>query len=250
VAESRGVAFLCGLASRSGANARIANWHRASSWAVSVRTSTHPAKGTTDMYKHILATIAITVWTLGCSDSPHEPAAEASSGWEEGTITERSAEPTEAAREPAVTVELEAADGAEVEGEAKFFDDPDGVRVVLEVQGAPAGKRIGAHIHEKGDCSDIEGQSMGAHLAPEGAPHALPEERAAGARHMGDLGNIDVGPDGKGRLEAKVEGATLAKGVEHSVRGRAIVVHGKTDIGEIQQPSGGSGTPIACAVIE
>lgn len=203
------------------------------------------------MYKRILATIAITVCTFSCSDSPpDEPTSEGSSGWEEGTITEQSAEPTATAQEPAVKAELEPAEGAAIEGEAKFFDDPDGVRVVLEVAAAPAGK-IGVHIHEKGDCSDIGGQSMGAHLAPEGAKHALPEEQGAGARHMGDLGNIDVGPDGKGRLEAKVEGATLAaKGEERSVRGRAIVVHSKADIGEIQQPSGGSGKPIACAVIE
>ena len=203
------------------------------------------------MVKHILATLAVTLcWMLGCSDSGRDkPASEASSGWEEGTITERSVERV-TDKEPAVKVELEAAPNAKIEGDAKFFAEPDGIRVVLEVADAPAGKEIGAHIHKEGDCSDISGMSMGPHLAPEGAPHALPEEEPPGSRHLGDLGNIAIGPDGKGRLEAMVEGANLHEGDANSVRGRSIVVHSKEDFGEVQQPSGGSGAPLACAVIE
>lgn len=44
--------------------------------------------------------------------------------------------------------------------------------------------------------------------------------------------------------------ATLAQGGELSLIGRAIVIHEKRDEGRRSQPSGDSGPPVACAVIE
>jgi Cu-Zn family superoxide dismutase len=108
----------------------------------------------------------------------------------------------------------------------------------------------GVHIHEKGDCSDIAGKSMGSHFAPEGDKHALPSEEAEDVRHLGDLGNLEVGQDGKGRLEATIAGATLKSGDRMSFLGKALVVHSGQDSGKARQPAGASGTPMGCGVIE
>jgi Cu/Zn superoxide dismutase len=110
--------------------------------------------------------------------------------------------------EPAATAELQAADGVKLEGEAKLYEDESGVRVVIDVKSAPPGFK-GVHVHEKGDCSDIPGKSMGSHFAPEGNKHALPAEISDGLGHLGDLGNIRIDEKGEGRLDIKATGANL-----------------------------------------
>lgn len=142
--------------------------------------------------------------------------------------------------------ELTAAEGAKIEGRASLVQEADGVRVVLEVDDAPPGKK-GVHVHVRGDCSDVEGQSMGPHFAPKLQEHGLPEEDA---RHLGDLGNIIVEEGGRGRLEIKVPGATLGPDDASSFLGRALVVHAGEDVGSTEQPSGDSGKPMACGVIQ
>ena len=143
--------------------------------------------------------------------------------------------------------ELEAADGQKIEGEAEFYDTGTGVRVVAEIEDAKPGLH-GIHVHERGDCSNIKGKSMGGHFAPEGHDHALPAE--ATARHLGDLGNIEVTEDGEGRLEVTVPRANLKPGDAKSFLGKALVIHMGKDSGKSKQPSGDSGDPIACGVIE
>src|SRR5690606_22927660 len=102
--------------------------------------------------------------------------------------------------------DLEAAEGEDIDGDVKLTSTATGVRIVAEVENGKPGKH-GFHIHEKGDCSDIKGKSMGGHFNPQNKPHALPAEDAE--RHLGDLGNIELDQDGNGRLEITMEGATL-----------------------------------------
>lgn len=143
--------------------------------------------------------------------------------------------------------ELKAADGEETEVEAKFYAVEGGVRVVAEVEDAKPGKH-GFHVHEKGDCSDLKGKSMGGHFSPEAHDHALPTE--PGTKHLGDLGNVTVDDKGDGRVEITVPGATLEPNDSKSFLGKALVFHLSEDTGKKNQPSGDSGDPIACGVIE
>lgn len=160
--------------------------------------------------------------------------------------------PEETEAEPTLSVpmtaraELTAAGGAKIDGQAKFFQQPDGVLVVLEVEDAPPGKK-GVHVHTRGDCSDPKNQSMGPHFAPKLEQHALPTEGEE--RHLGDLGNITVADDGKGRLEIKVPNATLGADDSTSFLGRALIVHSGEDTGSEAQPAGNSGDPMACGII-
>ena len=169
-----------------------------------------------------------------------------------GTMNEAPAEAVRAGDAPPplemkAMAELKAADGQDIEGEIEMSDTGAGVRVMAKIENAEPGMH-GIHIHQLGNCSDIKGKSMGDHFAPASHEHALPNE--ATARHLGDLGNIQVSEEGKGELEITVPGANLRPGDPKSFLGRALVLHLGKDSGKSQQPSGGSGEPIACGVIE
>lgn len=134
-------------------------------------------------------------------------------------------------------------------GKAKLSQEEDGVKVVVELDQAPPGHK-GVHVHEKGDCSNLAAKSMGDHFAPETKLHALPTEQREADRHLGDLGNIEVEDDGTGKLEIKVKRANIKPNDALSYLGRALVVHTGADSGSAKQPSGDSGQPFACGVIE
>jgi Cu-Zn family superoxide dismutase len=104
----------------------------------------------------------------------------------------------------------------------------------------------GVHVHEKGDCSDPKAASAGPHFNPNGgAHHGGP---VTPVRHGGDLGNIEVGPDGKATLDVVVTSLSVAD-VANGVVGRAIVVHEKVD-DLMTDPAGNSGARIGCGVIQ
>lgn len=139
---------------------------------------------------------------------------------------------------------FQAKSGSELAGTATLTETPEGVKVVLSVDHLTPGEH-GTHVHEKGDCSAPDAASAGGHYNPEGHPHALP---ASSPRHLGDLGNITVGADGKGTLEIVAPGTNLKDGDPSSFVGRAIIVHEKVDDGG--QPTGNAGGRIGCAEIK
>lgn len=131
-----------------------------------------------------------------------------------------------------------------VGGKIELEERPSGVRVLLKLENAPPGPK-GVHVHEKGDCSNPLEASMGKHFAPHSEPHGLP---GSNARHPGDLGNVVVRADGKGELDMTTHAGNLKSGDPLSFADRAIIVHQGEDKGT--QPSGDSGKPMACAVIQ
>lgn len=180
-------------------------------------------------------------------EPPQTPGITQSSGGApvvERDITTRtpSGSPAAASNRRAVA-EFKAIEGLELEGKAKLEESASGVKISLTLEDAPPGRK-GVHVHEKGDCSDIPGESMGKHFAPHSEPHGLPP---ASDRHPGDLGNIVVDKDGNGQLEIITQAGTLKPGEPMSFLNRSIVVHQGEDKGT--QPSGDAGKPMACAVI-
>lgn len=139
-------------------------------------------------------------------------------------------------------VPIEAKNGSGITGKAELTHVDDGVKIVVDVKHIEPGFH-GVHIHEIADCSAPDASSAGEHFNPEGHPHALPSDER---RHLGDLGNlVAVGPEGHGRLEVVVPGATLEPGDSRSLLNRALVVHADRDTGE--QPSGDAGARVGCA---
>lgn len=154
------------------------------------------------------------------------------------------AEPTPASGTPrTIEVVLAPRSGSKLSGKATFTEVRGGVKVTVQVAGAPPGE-VATHVHEIGDCSAPDAKSAGEHFNPAMQAHGLPRDPE---HHLGDLGNIDIAPDGTGKTELVVKGATLQEGDPSSYVGRAIIVHEKKDDGG--QPSGNAGERIGCGVI-
>jgi len=142
-------------------------------------------------------------------------------------------------------VPIEAKSGSKLKGKATLTETDGGVHVALSVEGVAPGGDHGAHVHEKGDCSAPDGASAGGHFNPAGNEHALP---TTAKRHLGDLGNLTVGKDGKGTIDITIPGANLKAGDPNSFAGKAIIVHAKKDDGG--QPVGNAGDRLGCGVIK
>ena len=140
-------------------------------------------------------------------------------------------------------IPIEAKSGSSLAGTVAMKQVEGGVEVDVNVESAPPGKHA-VHVHEIGDCSSEDAKSAGDHFNPAGHQHGLP---GAEQTHLGDLGNMDVGEDGKCKLVFVAKGANLAQANELSFRGRALVVHEKEDTGA--QPAGDAGSRIGCAVL-
>ncbi|MEO8191312.1 MAG: superoxide dismutase family protein [Acidobacteriota bacterium] len=146
---------------------------------------------------------------------------------------------------PSAKADLESKSGSTVTGTATFTElGSGGVRAHIHIENAPPGTH-GLHLHEKGDCSDPEAKSAGGHFNPGGMPHAGP---MADKRHAGDLGNIEIGANGKGDLDVRSDLLTVKAG-PNSVVGRAVVFHEKAD-DLATQPTGNAGGRLACGVIQ
>lgn len=154
------------------------------------------------------------------------------------------AEAPKAEPSPPITVSIAGQKGSKLKGTATLTETDGGVKVVLSVEGVTPGGEHGAHVHEKGDCSAPDFKSAGGHFNPQSNDHGLP---VTAKRHLGDLGNLAIGKDGKGSLEITIPGANLKKGDPNSFAGKAIIVHAKKDDGG--QPTGNAGDRIGCGVI-
>jgi len=95
---------------------------------------------------------------------------------------------------------------------------------------------------------DLRGTNPKVASSGRGNKHGLKSPEGA---HSGDLPNLEVGPNEKGKLTAMLLNATLDVGVTASLlgpNGSSIVIHAKAD-DEMTDPSGNSGDRIACGVI-
>ncbi len=144
-----------------------------------------------------------------------------------------------AALPPAAYAQLLDKDGA-TKGRAVLTETKGGVDVGLVLEGWPAGT-YAFHVHGIGLCTAPDFTSAGPHFNPTNQKHG---------HHKGDLPNIVVGADGVGRIEARIDGATLYSGETPvlDTDGAAVVVHAKPDDG-VTDPAGNAGARIACGAV-
>lgn len=203
----------------------------------------------------LTSSVVLAMVVAGCASQPAEPPAapEASPaavepapapGTEAAAAAVDTPPPAAAPAPRSIEVPLEAKSGSKLAGKAVLTETEGGVHVVLTVEGIEPGDH-GTHVHEKGDCSAADGASAGGHFNPQTHDHGLP---GAPKRHLGDLGNITIGKDGKGSLDITAPGANLKPTDAASFVGRSIIVHAKKDDGG--QPTGNAGGRIGCGVIK
>ncbi len=145
---------------------------------------------------------------------------------------------------PQASASLQPTRGNRVSGTVSFTQTGDKVRMVAEVSGLKPGSEHGFHIHEVGDCSSGDGMSTKGHFNPYGKPHA---SYTSAEHHAGDLPPLKADDQGRAKLEADLEGLSVAPGPA-SIVGRGLIVHADPDDFKTQ-PTGNSGARIACAVI-
>jgi Cu-Zn family superoxide dismutase len=139
------------------------------------------------------------------------------------------------------TANLLDSNGAAI-GTVRMFSEPTGIMLRINASGIPAGQH-GVHLHSVGKCEAPKFTSAGPHWNPTEKKHG---HRNPAGYHMGDLGNLGVGADGKLVVALLVPEATL-DGIRDA-DGTALVLHAKAD-DEVTDPSGNSGDRIACAVL-
>lgn len=130
-------------------------------------------------------------------------------------------------------------------GTATFKTVGDEVQLILDVENAPPGT-LAVHLHEKADCSSTDAKSAGDHWNPTSEKHG--RLGSTPHAHMGDIGNLKVGPNGKGRLKFKTRSWTIGGRSDTNVMDHAIVIHAKADDFRTQ-PSGNAGDRIGCGEI-
>lgn len=144
----------------------------------------------------------------------------------------------------AASARLVDANGKEV-ATATLTEMNAGVRLAVDAWGLPQGAH-GLHVHMVGRCDAPGFTTAGSHWNPTAMVHG---RDAPGGPHMGDLPNLLIGTDGRGKLEATIPGARLTGGDRPllDADGAAVVIHADPDDYKTD-PSGNSGGRIACGV--
>ena len=144
----------------------------------------------------------------------------------------------EAGADRSASATVEPINGGDVGGEVFFDETGNTVRITGTINGLDRGKH-GFHIHEGTSCDN-----RGGHYNPTNQPHGSPDEVE---RHLGDLGNLVAGSDGRADYR-RIDRLVTLRGSQ-SVVGHVLVIHQGEDE-YLPQPSGSAGTEIGCGVIE
>lgn len=136
------------------------------------------------------------------------------------------------------------APGWNISGIVEFEETPEGVLIKAKILNLPEGKH-GFHIHENTQCEgDFE--SAGGHYNPYNSKHGAPGDNIRN-RHVGDLGNL-IADEFQVAHYQRVDNIIALRG-PRAIIGLAVVIHEHSDNFETQ-PTGDSGSRIACGIIK
>lgn len=125
--------------------------------------------------------------------------------------------------------DLDTVGKAELDVNAKFVEQADGVSVVVNIEDAKPGARS-VRIYERESCDDLD--------------KGLGKPLDTAIKH-GNLGTVTIGANGTGTLSAKAPSTTLKADDRASLLGKTIVVQERSD-GDSPKAAGDA---IACGVI-
>ncbi|KAL8147170.1 superoxide dismutase [Cu-Zn] 2 [Apium graveolens] len=135
-----------------------------------------------------------------------------------------------------------------VGGSLQFVQDSSGsTHVKGKITGLSPGLH-GFHIHALGDTTN-GCISTGPHFNPLQKNHGAPTDDD---RHAGDLGNVVASPHGI--AEVSIVDSRIPLSGQHSILGRAVVVHADPDdLGrgghELSKTTGNAGARVGCGII-
>lgn len=132
-------------------------------------------------------------------------------------------------------------DGYSAAGVIYFEKLKEGIAVKGKIEGLSPGLH-GFHIHTYGDMSLTDGKAAGGHFNPGEKPHGAME---AEERHIGDLGNIEAGPDGTAVID--ILDKRISFYGKNAIIGRGVIIHEKPD--DYGQPTGNAGARVGYGVI-
>jgi Cu-Zn family superoxide dismutase len=150
----------------------------------------------------------------------------------------------EGARPASAEAILEARSDSRVTGRAVFTSENGAVSLRIEAQGLTPGAHA-IHLHEVGDCSAPDATSAGPHWNPTGHDHG---QWGQDPFHLGDIGNLVAGEDGKASLAFSTDRWTIGGPAETNIVGRSVIVHVSAD-DFTTQPTGNAGGRVACGVV-
>lgn len=120
--------------------------------------------------------------------------------------------------------------------------------VTVNITNGPEGEH-GVHLHTTGRCEG-DFTSAGGHFNPNNTLHGDPDYPV---HHAGDLGNVSIGPDGKGRITITTTLLSLNASALNSAIDRAVIVHANRDDLTAGDGSpgytGNSGARIGCGIV-
>jgi Cu-Zn family superoxide dismutase len=122
------------------------------------------------------------------------------------------------------------------------------VQVEVEAFAAAESSLHALHIHEIGECEAPDFESAGDHFNPTDSSHGFLNPKGP---HAGDLPMIRIEEDGSATYEWITALVSLTEGETNLLDedGSALVIHAGLD-DYLTDPSGHSGDPLACGVIE
>lgn len=142
--------------------------------------------------------------------------------------------------------------GEGIKGRAELVERRVGTGIVVDVIVTASGLKPGlhgTHLHAVGRC-EPDFTAAGGHFDP--GPHGHTDPDANHPFHMGDIPNLEVGPNGEGTLKTVTTRVTVSPGPLSifDSDGTAIIIHANPDQGITGEPkSGVSGGPrVACGV--
>jgi Cu-Zn family superoxide dismutase len=140
---------------------------------------------------------------------------------------------------------FESKSNSKVTGTATFTEKNGKVTFVAKISGLQPGIHA-IHIHEKSDCSAVDGSSAGGHWNPTFKKHG---KWGVEEYHKGDIGNFTADEKGNGTITLTTDEWSIGgEDATKDILGKGLIVHqGADDF--VSQPAGNAGARVACSAI-
>lgn len=153
--------------------------------------------------------------------------------------------PTNSENSKKLALVFESKSNSTVTGNATFVEKKGEVIFVAKISGLKPGTHA-IHIHEKSDCSSVDGSSAGGHWNPTFKKHG---KWNMNEYHKGDIGNFTADASGNGTISLTTDQWCIGCGdTTKDILGKGLIVHqGQDDF--VSQPAGDAGPRVACSAI-